>query len=74
MTRIQTHRHGHVLELVLDRADKLNAFDLTMLRELAEAYTRYEDDDELRCAVLRAEGKAFTAGLDLAEALMQRGS
>ncbi len=38
-----------------------------MLRELAEALTRYEADDALRCAVLAAEGEHFTAGLDLSE-------
>jgi enoyl-CoA hydratase/carnithine racemase len=38
-----------------------------MLRELAEAYTRYEDDDEARCMLLFAHGDHFTAGLDLAE-------
>lgn len=38
-----------------------------MLRELAEAYTAYEEDGNLRCAVLFAHGSDFTAGLDLAE-------
>lgn len=65
--RIQTEVHGAVLLLVLDRAEKRNAFDLQMLRELAETLTRYEADDGLRCAVLAADGEHFTAGLDLAE-------
>jgi enoyl-CoA hydratase/carnithine racemase len=51
----------------LDRAAKMNAFDLQMLRELAEALTRYEEDEQLRCAVLHAHGDNFTAGLDLGE-------
>ncbi len=67
MSRIATHVDGHVLQITLDRADKLNAFDLQMLRELAEAFTVYERDDALRCAVVCGEGKAFTAGLDLVE-------
>ncbi len=65
--RIRTEVHGAVLLLVLDRAEKRNAFDLRMLRELAETLTRYEADDALRCAVLAADGEHFTAGLDLAE-------
>ena len=59
--------HPHVMLVTLTRAEKMNAFDLAMLRELAEAYTRYDDDDDLRCMVLAAEGPNFTAGLDLAE-------
>lgn len=67
MSRLTTRRHGFVFEIVLDRPDKLNAFDLQMLRELAAALTEFEDDPSLRCALLAANGKAFTAGLDLAE-------
>jgi enoyl-CoA hydratase/carnithine racemase len=65
--RVRIEREDHLHLLVLDRADKRNAFDLRMLRELAEALTAYEDDPDARCAVLLAEGGHFTAGLDLAE-------
>ncbi len=65
--RVTTEVREHVLLIGLDRADKRNAFDLAMLRELAQAFTRYEDDPELRCAVLFGHGEHFTAGLDLAE-------
>lgn len=67
MERISLDVHDHVLEIGLNRADKLNAFDLTMLRELSEAFTHYEETESLRCATLFAHGKAFTAGLDLGE-------
>ena len=65
--RVITERDGHVFQIILNRADKMNAFDLRMLRELAEAVTEYESDDSLRSAVLLANGDNFTAGLDLAE-------
>jgi len=65
--RVLTERDGHVLQIILDRADKMNAFDLRMLRELSEAVTAYEADESLRCALLCANGDNFTAGLDLAE-------
>jgi len=67
MQRLTLDRQGHVFLVGLNRADKRNAFDLTMLRELAEAYTQYEDDPEARCLLLFAHGEHFTAGLDLAE-------
>lgn len=56
-----------MLHIVLNRADKMNAFDLRMLKELAEAVTTYERDEALWCAVLYARGDNFTAGLDLGE-------
>lgn len=65
--RVVTERDGHVFHIVLDRADKMNAFDLQMLRELAEAVTEYESDESLWCAVLYANGDNFTTGLELAE-------
>lgn len=65
--RISFERRGHLALIGLDRVAKRNAFDLQMLRELAEAYTTYEDDDELRCAVVFAHGDHFTAGLELTE-------
>lgn len=67
MQRISLTPHGSVLIIELNRPDKRNAFDLLMLQELAEAFTRYEDDPALHCALLCAAGDHFTAGLDLAD-------
>lgn len=64
--RITTEVKGHLFLIGLNRPDKLNAFDLKMLTELAQAYTAYEESPALRCAVVFAHGKGFTAGLDLA--------
>ena len=67
MERITFERVGRVARIGLNRAAKRNAFDLLMLRELAQAFTDYEDDPELWCAVLFAHGEHFTAGLELSE-------
>jgi len=66
-SRVLTERDGRIFHMVLDRADKMNAFDLQMLRELGEAVSEYERDESLWCAVLYANGDNFTSGLDLAE-------
>jgi enoyl-CoA hydratase len=66
-SEITTELRGHVLEVGLAREAKRNAFNLAMLRGLAEAFTRAEDDPEVRCVLLSARGPHFTAGLDLAE-------
>jgi enoyl-CoA hydratase/carnithine racemase len=65
--RITTETRGRVFLIGLNRAEKYNAFDLRMLRELGEAFTRYEDDEDLWCAVLFGHGEHFTSGLDLGE-------
>jgi enoyl-CoA hydratase len=66
-TRITTEIRDHVFLIGLNRPDKYNAFDLQMLHELGSAFTEYERDRSLRCAVLFGHGKHFTTGLDLAE-------
>lgn len=56
---------GPLLEIVIDRPGKLNGFTPKMLREYAYAVTAYEANADLRCALVRANGPHFTAGLDL---------
>ncbi len=51
----------------LDRVAKRNAFDSHMIEDLSLALTEYENNPELRCAVIFAHGDHFTAGLDLVE-------
>ncbi len=63
--RIVTSTEGHVLTIAIDRPAKYNGFTPEMILQLAEAYTAYEQNDQLWCAVLCAEGPHFTAGLQL---------
>ena len=64
---ISTEIKNHVLHIVLDRAEKMNAFTYVMLQQLSEAYTQLENDPNIRCGLLYAKGDHFTAGLDLAD-------
>jgi enoyl-CoA hydratase/carnithine racemase len=64
--RITTEIDGHVLRIGIDRTAKMNSFTLSMLTGLAQAFTEYEQNPELRCGVVCAVGEHFTAGLDLA--------
>lgn len=64
--KITVEQRGNVLLIGLNRPAKRNAFDVEMLEQLAAAYTELENNDEIRCGVLWAEGEMFTAGLDLA--------
>ena len=58
---------GAVADIALNRPKKLNAFDATMHDELYDALGEAAKDDEVRCVVLRGEGRGFSAGADLAE-------
>jgi enoyl-CoA hydratase/carnithine racemase len=54
-----------VATLTLDRPDALNAFDLTMARELLTVFTTDALDDDVRAVVVTGAGRAFCAGMDL---------
>ena len=65
--RVTTQRRGHVFLIALDRAQKRNAFDALMMTALDRAYTELENDPDLRCGVLYANGRDFTGGVNLPE-------
>lgn len=55
----------HILLIGINRPAKRNGWTPRMFRELAQAYTRLDDEPALRVGVLHAFGDHFTAGLDL---------
>lgn len=65
--KVSREIRGSLFLIGLDRATKRNAFDSHLIHDLSLALTKYEDDSELRCAVIFAHGDHFTAGLDLVE-------
>jgi 2-(1,2-epoxy-1,2-dihydrophenyl)acetyl-CoA isomerase len=64
---ILSEKTGGVATVALNRPRKLNAFDATMHEELYGALGEAAEDDEIRCIVLRGEGRGFSAGADLAQ-------
>ncbi|MCG9713726.1 enoyl-CoA hydratase-related protein [Shewanella insulae] len=52
-------------EMVLDRADKHNAFDEVMIAEMIAALDLFAADDGCQLLVLKANGRNFSAGADL---------
>jgi enoyl-CoA hydratase len=63
--RITTYKQGAVFVMKIDRPAKLNGFSAVMLNELGLAFTTMEGDPEVRCGLLCAEGKNFSAGVEL---------
>jgi enoyl-CoA hydratase/carnithine racemase len=56
-----------IATITLDRADKLNALDPTMERELLSVWDQVDADDEVRAVVVTGRGRAFCAGADLSD-------
>ena len=67
---IRTERHDDILELVLNRPDKRNAINFEMYDELDRAVRLAERSDGLRLVLVRGEGKAFSAGIDVSNFMM----
>ncbi|MEJ2132950.1 MAG: enoyl-CoA hydratase/isomerase family protein, partial [Gammaproteobacteria bacterium] len=51
--------------LTLNRPDKLNAVNEKMVDELHRAFDALDANEDVGVIVLRAEGRAFCAGMDL---------
>ena len=67
-TTIRIDRRGHVAEVVLNTPDRLNAMSIKFFHEIKAAFEQLDLDPEIRAVVIWAEGRLFTAGLDLKEA------
>ena len=68
MTTFETLRidvEGPLGFLTLNRPDRLNAMNGTMLDELAEAARWFDRNLDVRVVIVRGEGRAFCAGADL---------
>lgn len=65
MSHIETSRDGHVLLIRINRPEKYNALSPDMYHAMGRALRELNDDPALRCAVLHAEGRHFTAGVEL---------
>ena len=55
----------HIVTITFNRPEKLNALDPDSYHLLAQTLYRLQHDNELRVAVIQANGKHFTAGLEL---------
>ena len=58
-----------ILGITFNRPDKYNAITFAMLEDLSKAIDRFREEDELRVLLLRANGRYYSAGLDVGEGL-----
>ena len=65
---IVTEHFDGVAVITVSRPDKLNALSFPLVRELDEALTGYETDEDIKAVILTGAGeRAFSAGADIHE-------
>jgi enoyl-CoA hydratase/carnithine racemase len=69
---VLTRSEDHICTVTLNRPDKRNALSASMIDKLRGLLKQLAEDPEVRVIVLRANGPAFCAGLDLREMAEQR--
>ncbi len=54
-----------VATITLNRPDRLNAFNVQMMREMIEALDETDSNDDVRAVIVTGAGRGFCAGADL---------
>ncbi|MEJ2166963.1 MAG: crotonase/enoyl-CoA hydratase family protein [Desulfobacterales bacterium] len=66
--QFKVEHEAHIAWLTLNRPEKRNVMGASFFKELAGHLEAFDRDPAVRVAVVKAEGKSFTAGTDLGEA------
>lgn len=66
---LEEARIGRVGRITLNRSDKRNALNALVCRRMLEAFSRFEADPAIGAILIRGNGPAFCAGMDLDEVL-----
>ena len=64
---INVKTEEHIMLIEIDRPKKYNAMTREMYTQMARAYYKLDQDDDLRVGVVYANGPHFTSGLELTD-------
>jgi enoyl-CoA hydratase/carnithine racemase len=64
---ISTALNDYVLEINLNRPEKLNSLNIQFFKDLLDVFNFARDSADVRVVILSGQGRVFSAGLDLAE-------
>ncbi len=64
---LELEQTGRVVRLFLNRPDRHNAIDITMVSELRKVIQHLEDADDVDVVFLGARGEDFCSGIDLTD-------
>lgn len=62
---VRKERRDHIFEIVLNRPEKRNAMNMELFQQFDQAVREVEKAVGVRCVLIRGEGKAFSAGIDI---------
>lgn len=68
---IHYEERDHVALITIDRPDRKNSLDLFHFSDLAKAWKRFRDDDEMWVAIVTGVDNSFCAGADLRDFIPQ---
>ena len=69
---IKLTRQGHIMTLMLNRPEAMNALSYGLMEEIEQASRELLNDEKTRVVVVRGSGKHFSAGADLKESRLAR--
>lgn len=67
MSHLRLTIHEHTATVILNRADKRNALNRSLLAELQQMFEDLHQERRVRAVILTGAGTVFCAGMDLAE-------
>ena len=74
LNEVLLERDGHIATVVLNRPEKRNALNLAGWNALAAVFAAIDDEDAIRCVVVRGAGnEAFASGADISAFPEERG-
>ncbi len=60
-------KNGHVATVTLNRPNKMNALSLDLMNEIDHVANEFNEDEQTRVVIFAANGKNFSAGVDLTD-------
>jgi enoyl-CoA hydratase len=66
-TTLLTSLENGIFTITVNRPDKMNALNKTVMQELDAAITRAYENAEVKSVIITGSGKAFVAGADISE-------
>lgn len=65
MSRVKIDIKDHIATVSFNRPDKMNALDKQQFEAIIDAGKTVDKDPQVRVAIMKGEGRAFCAGLDI---------
>ena len=69
MAYVETDIQDQIMIIKLNRPERLNALSQVIREGMADAFNKFQKDQNIEVAILTGEGRGFCAGEDMKESL-----